>query len=99
MLDEGPKGGDTALVNTWSAGTLRAGETRELTWRLVAVTAGTYTSATASRPASPGARRPPRAARAGRLHVTIADEPVPARVGEDGEVVRGVEPGSPTRSG
>ena len=43
MLDEGPLGGDVANVNTWSAGTLRAGETRELTWKLVAARAGTFT--------------------------------------------------------
>ena len=43
VLDEGPKGGDTAAVNTWLAGDLKAGESRELTWKLVAARAGTYT--------------------------------------------------------
>ena len=36
------------------------------------------------------------AARQDQRHVracAISDEPVPARVGDDGEVVRGVEPG------
>ena len=36
VLSAGPKGGDTAAVNTWLAGELKAGETREMTWNLVA---------------------------------------------------------------
>ena len=40
ILDDGPKGGDTAYVNTWLAGALKAGETRELTWNLVPSKAG-----------------------------------------------------------
>jgi hypothetical protein len=94
VLDEGPKGGDTALVNTWSAGPLRAGETRELTWRLVAVTAGTYTIGYRVAPGLSGRAQAAEGNTSGRLQVTIEDEPVPARVGEDGEVVRGEEPGS-----
>ncbi len=96
VLDEGPKGGETALVNTWSAGTLRAGETRELTWRLVAVTAGTYTVGYRVSPGLTGRAQAARGRTSGTLHVTIADEPVPARVGEDGEVVR-ASGRSPTR--
>src|SRR6185295_14711551 len=45
VLDEGPKGGDTAYDNTWSAGQLFPGQERELTWSMVAVKAGTYTIA------------------------------------------------------
>src|SRR3954464_9432976 len=43
VLDRGPRGGDTAANTTWSAGSLRPGESRLLTWRLVATKAGTYT--------------------------------------------------------
>src|SRR4051794_12442625 len=43
VLARGPKGGDTSYVNTWTAGPLRAGESRELTWRLVAAEPGAYT--------------------------------------------------------
>src|SRR5262249_36193286 len=43
VLDAGPSGGDTAYVNTWLAGTLRGGESRVLTWSLVAARAGRYT--------------------------------------------------------
>lgn len=93
ILDGGPKGGDLAYVNTWSAGALRAGEERELTWDLVASKAGTYTIGYR---VSPGLTGRARAAgrSSGSFNVTIDDEPVPARVGEDGEVERGVEAGS-----
>ena len=43
VLDEGPAGGDVATVDSWSAGTLGPGETKELVWKLVATKAGTYT--------------------------------------------------------
>jgi hypothetical protein len=95
VLDEGPKGGDTTDVNTWSAGTLRAGETRELTWRLVAVKAGTYTVGYRVAPGLNGRARAAEGPRtSGSFTVTIDAEPVPARVGDDGQVIRGVEPGS-----
>ncbi|HET6550634.1 MAG TPA: hypothetical protein VFG79_19370 [Solirubrobacter sp.] len=90
VLDEGPKGGTTAYVNTWLAGTLRAGESRELTWRLVATRAGTYT---VSYRVAPGLTGKAEAAAGGRtsgtFDVTIDGEPVPARVGDDGSVERG----------
>ena len=85
-------------VNTWSAGTLRAGETRELTWKLVAARAGTYTIGYRVSPGLTGHGRRRRGRTSGTLHVTIDDEPVPARVGEDGEVERGVERRRRTRS-
>ncbi|MEA2296455.1 MAG: hypothetical protein QOE86_4094 [Solirubrobacteraceae bacterium] len=93
VLDDGPLGGDTADVNTWSAGTLRAGETRELTWRLVAVKAGTYSIGYRVSPGLTGRARAANGHTSGSFDVTIADEPVPARVGAGGEVVRGEEPG------
>ncbi len=95
VLDEGPLGGDVATVNTWSAGTLRAGETRELTWKLVAARAGTFTLGYRISPGLTGRAQPAQDAdTSGSFEVTIDDEPVPARVGDDGEVVRGEEAGS-----
>jgi hypothetical protein len=94
VLDRGPKGGDTAYVNTWSAGTMAAGETRELTWQLVAVKAGTYTIDYRVAPGLAGRARAAQGHTSGSFSVTIKDEPVPARVGGDGQVVRGSEPGS-----
>ena len=95
VLDEGPLGGDVANVNTWSAGTLRAGETRELTWKLVAARAGTFTLGYRISPGLTGRAQAAQGAdTSGSFEVTIDDEPVPARVGNDGKVVRGEEPGT-----
>jgi|tagenome__1003787_1003787.scaffolds.fasta_scaffold20284629_2 hypothetical protein len=89
ILDKGPTGGDTADARTWLAGPLRAGESRTLVWRLVAVKAGTYTLAYRVFPGLNGKAEPARGRTAGTLRVRIIDRPVPARVGADGEVVRG----------
>jgi hypothetical protein len=95
VLDEGPLGGDVATVTTWSAGTLRAGETRELTWKLVAARAGTYTLGYRVSPGLTGRAQAEQGANtSGSFEVTIDDEPVPARVGSDGKVERGKEAGS-----
>jgi len=90
VLDRGPRGGDTAVTNTWFAGTLRPGESRLMTWRLVAATAGTYTVSYRVSPGLTGKGRPASVAKSGgRFRVVIADEPVPARVGPGGSVIRG----------
>jgi len=94
VLAEGPKGGDVVYVNTWSAGTLRAGEERELTWSLVPSKAGRYTIGYRVSPGLTGRARAAEGRTSGSFSVTIDDEPVPARVGDDGEVERGVEAGS-----
>jgi hypothetical protein len=94
VLDEGPLGGDVANVNTWSAGALRAGETRELTWKLVAARAGTFTLGYRISPGLTGRAQAAQGDTSGSFEVTIDDEPVPARVGDDGEVERGEEAGS-----
>ncbi len=89
VLDEGPQRGDTAMVNTWSAGALRPGATREMVWRLVAAKAGTYTVAYSVSPGLNGKARARGARTRGSFRVTILDTPVPARVGPNGEVIRG----------
>jgi hypothetical protein len=90
VLDRGPRGGDTAANNTWSAGSLAPGESRLLTWRLVAAKAGRYTVTYSVSPGLTGKAKPASLARAaGRLRVVIADQPVPARVGPGGTVIRG----------
>jgi len=93
VLGEGPAGGDTAYVNTWLAGTLRAGEERELTWSLVPSRAGTYVLDYRVAPGLTGKARAARGKTSGTLRVRISDEPAPARVDDDGEVVR-AEPGA-----
>jgi hypothetical protein len=88
VLDRGPLGGDTAAVNTWSAGSLRPGQSRLMTWKLVAAKAGSYTVSYRVSPGLTGKARAAAGGRAsGRLRVTIADEPVPARVGPGGAVI------------
>src|SRR5262245_43690472 len=90
VLDRGPRGGDTAVTNTWLAGPLKPGESRLMTWRLVAAKAGTYTVSYRISPGLTGKGRPASVARSGgRFRVMIADEPVPARIGPGGTVIRG----------
>lgn len=93
VLDDGPLGGDTNYVNTWLAGPLRAGESKVLTWRLVAVKAGTYTVGYRVSPGLDGRAIAAAGRTRGAFHVTIADQPVPAHVGAGGRVIRGEEAG------
>jgi hypothetical protein len=88
VLDEGPAGGDVASVNTWSAGRLGPGESKELVWKLVASRAGRYTIGYRASPGLTGRARAAAGRTSGSFDVRIDDEPVPARVGADGEVVR-----------
>jgi hypothetical protein len=94
VLDEGPPGGDVASVNTWSAGALGPGETKELVWKLVASRAGSYTIDYRIAPGLTGRGSAAQGDTSGSFDVTIDDDPVPARVGEDGTVERGREAGS-----
>ena len=43
IVDSGPRGGDTAYVDTWALGRLAPGHTRRFVWRVTAVQAGTHT--------------------------------------------------------
>jgi hypothetical protein len=88
ILDEGPVGGDVASVNTWSAGTLGPGESKVLTWKLVASKAGRYTIGYRVAPGLTGRATAARGNTSGSFDVRISDLPVPARVGDDGEVER-----------
>jgi hypothetical protein len=93
ILDQGPVGGETVDVNTWSAGTLGPGESKELTWKLVATKAGDYTIGYRVFPGLTGRATAAPGRTSGSFDITIDDQPVPARVGEDGKVERGKEPG------
>jgi hypothetical protein len=86
VLDQGPAGGDVANVNTWSAGTLGPSESKVLVWRLVASKAGRYTIGYRVSPGLTGKAKASEGRTDGAFEVTIDDEPVPARVGEDGKV-------------
>jgi hypothetical protein len=93
VLDDGPAGGESAYVNTWSLGPLAEGETRTAEWKLTAVKAGRYTVSWRVAPALVGDVELTGDRTEGTFDVTIADAPVPARVDGDGEVVRGEEAG------
>ncbi len=42
VVDQGPRNGDTAYVNTWTLGKLRPGATRTFVWQVTAVRPGTH---------------------------------------------------------
>jgi hypothetical protein len=89
IVDRGPEGGDTAATDTWAVGPMFPGQTRELEWLLTAVRPGTYTVNYSVSPGLFGRAVPANGQRTtGSFTVEISDEPVPARVGRDGEVVR-----------
>ncbi len=89
VLDKGPKGGDTADARVWDAGPLFPGEEKTLTWRLVAVKAGTYTVAYRVFPGLTGKARAAHGHTSGVFRVRILDKPVAAHVAPGGRVVRG----------
>lgn len=94
VLDEGPKGGDTSYVDTWAVGPLGPGATKTLEWKVTPVQPGEYTIAWRLAPALVGDVHLQGGRTSGSFNVSISDDPVPAHVGEDGEVVRGEEAGS-----
>jgi hypothetical protein len=89
VLDKGPQGGETADARVWDAGPFFGGEEKTLTWRLVAVKAGTYTVAYRVFPGLTGKARAARGRTSGVLRVRILDKPVAAHVGANGRVIRG----------
>jgi hypothetical protein len=90
ILDREPEGGESAYTNTWALGRMFPGETKEIQWRLTAVRPGTYTVNYRIAPGLNGKAVPANGQKVtGSFHVTISDEPVPARVNGKGDVVRG----------
>ena len=96
VVDTGPAGGDSAATNTWALGRLKAGQTKEFRWKVTAVQSGSYTIKYRISPGLEGRARLAGGGRTdGSFKVRIDDKPVPARVDDDGNVVRGEEPGAP----
>lgn len=93
ILDEGPAGGEAAYTNTWAVGPLGKGQTRTVEWKLTAIESGSYTVGWRIAPALEGDVELAGGRTKGEFAVTIANEPVPARVNGDGDVVRGEEAG------
>ena len=95
VVNEGPPGGDSAATNTWALGRLGPGETRTFTWKVTAVEPGSYTLRYRISPGLAGKAKLAEGGRTdGLFKVTIDDKPVPARVDDDGNVVRGEAPGA-----
>ena len=92
ILDQGPAG-ESAYTNTWAVGPLGKGQTRTVEWKLTAVEPGSYTVAWRLAPALVGDVKLAGGRTKGEFDVTISAEPVPARVDDEGEVVRGEEAG------
>ena len=95
VVNEGPPGGDSAATNTWALGRLGPGETRTFTWKVTAVEPGSYTLRYRISPGLAGKANLAAGGRTdGLFKVTIDDKPVPARVNDKGQVVRGEAPGA-----
>ncbi len=95
ILDKEPTGGTSAYSNTWTLGPLKGGETKTFEWKLTAVEPGRYSLAYSVSPGLDGKAKLARDSKSrGTFAVTVADEPVPARVNAKGEVVRGEEAGA-----
>jgi hypothetical protein len=95
VVNEGPPGGDSAATNTWALGRLGPGETRTFTWKVTAVEPGSYTLRYRISPGLAGKAKLAEGGRTdGLFKVTIDDKPVPARVNDKGQVVRGEAPGA-----
>ncbi len=89
IVDKGPDGGATAYTNTWALGAMRPGQTKEFSFRLTAVEPGAYTIDYEVAPGLDGKARLASGSKgSGSFRVRISDEPVDARVGEGGEVIR-----------
>jgi hypothetical protein len=95
VLDTEPKGGVTAYTNTWALGPLKPNQTKTFLWKVTAVKAGTYTLSYLISPGLTGkARLASGSHGSGTFKVTVADKPVPARVNDKGQVVRGQSAGT-----
>ncbi len=93
IVDEGPAGGESAYTNTWAVGPLGKDQTRTVEWKLTALKAGRYTVRWRLAPALEGDVKLAGGRTRGKFAVTIADDPVPARVDGEGNVIRGEEAG------
>jgi hypothetical protein len=95
ILDQEPVGGTSAYANTWTLGPLKGGQTKTFEWKLTAVEPGRYSLAYRVAPGLDGKARLAAGSKSrGTFTVTVRDEPVPARVNSEGEVVRGEEAGA-----
>jgi hypothetical protein len=92
IIDDGPRGGDTAYTNTWALGRLARGQTRRFVWRVTAVQAGTHTvkwQVAAGLNGKAKAVLAGNRAPSGSITVDVSDRPAQSRVDpETGRVIR-----------
>lgn len=102
ILDRGPRGGDTAYVNTWALGRLRPNEEKTFTWYVTPAVPGSHTiryevAAGLNGKAKaqlPGGGRP-----VGTFTVAISDKPAQAKVSPNGSVESSPAPSKATPPG
>jgi hypothetical protein len=90
IVDEGPVSGDTAYANTWALGSLGPGDTREFTWRVVPVRAGSYElryRLTGSTTGRSQLRMRDGSVPQGSFTVRVSGKPSQVRVTPDGRIV------------
>jgi hypothetical protein len=92
IIEDGPRGGDTAYTNTWALGRLAPGQTRRFVWKVTAVQPGTHTvkwQVAAGLNGKAKATLAGNRAPSGSITVDVSDRPAQSRVDpETGEVVR-----------
>jgi hypothetical protein len=92
IIDDSPRGGQTAYTNTWALGRLAPGQTRRFVWRVTAVQAGTHTvkwQVAAGLNGKAKATLSGNRAPAGSVTVDVSDKPGQAHVDpKTGKVVR-----------
>jgi hypothetical protein len=90
VVDKDPSGGQTAYTNTWAFGPIPAGGSKVVRWRVTAMRAGHYVLRYRVAPGLTGKARNKAGSKvSGSFDVTIDNASPPARVDEDGNVVRG----------
>jgi hypothetical protein len=98
IVDEGPRGGDTAYVSTWALGPLAAGKTQTFEWRVTPVVAGTHVlrwHVVAGLNGKAVARTANGQDPAGIFRVRVASKPAPVKVDpKTGDIVSASESSS-----
>ena len=92
VVDDGPRGGQTAYVNTWTLGRMGPGQTKTFEWKVTPVEAGNYRltyKVAAGLDGRAKARLAGGEVPRGTFDVTVSRAPSQSRVDPDsGEVIR-----------
>lgn len=94
ILDDGPRGADTAYTNTWALGPLDRGQSKTFVWHVTAIKAGIHTiryRVAAGLNGKAKALLPGGQQAEGTFTINISKTPANAKVGDNGQVAQGVE--------